>query len=257
MANPVPEKIGFTHLSRWLGEGWRTFLRLKALSAAYAGVFAVLGLAQFVGVVSAGLAPLMVPLAGGFMFIGPALLCGFFHASNRLAIGQPVSVGDFFAGFRHAPPALWVVALVETFVFLIWLTDAGIVYGLYFGLTPDMGLAEFVAGLAGEGDTLPFLFFSSLMWLLLAFIIYATSAFAVPLLFYRRANLAGAVSASVKAVFSSLLPMLAWGMLLSFVMLAAILLFLPLFPVVFPVLAYASGQAYREIFPQSPAEIAS
>lgn len=157
--------------------------------------------------------------------------------------------GDFFAGFRYTPPALWVVALVETFVFLIWLTDAGVVYGLYFGITPDMGLAEFAAGLAGEGQTLPFLFFSSLMWLLLAFIIYATSAFAVPLLFYRRVNLAGAVSASVKAVFSSFLPMLAWGVLLSVAMLATILLFLPLFPIVFPVLAYASGQASRDVFP--------
>ena len=75
-------------------------------------------------------------------------------------------------------------------------------------------------------------------------------AFAVPLLFYRRTHLAGAVSTSVKAVFSSFLPMLAWGVLLSVVMLAAILLFLPLFPVIFPVLAYASRQAYREVFPQ-------
>lgn len=227
-------------------------MQVKGLGAIYAGIFALLGLFQFAGVVSAGLAPLMVPLAGGFMLIGPALLCGFFYVSGHAAAKKPVRLADFFAGFRLAPPALWVIALVEMFVFLIWLTDAGIVYGLYFGITPDMGLAEFAAGLAGEGDTLPFLFFSGLMWLLLAFIIFATSAFAVPLLFYRRANLAGAVSASVKAVFSSFLPMLAWGVLLSVAMLAAILLFLPLFPVVFPVLAYASVQAYSEVFPQSP-----
>ncbi len=250
MANPVPEKISLASLPRWLGVGWRTFLQLKGLSAIYAGIFALLGLVQFVVVVSAGLAPTMVPLAGGFMLIGPALLCGFFHVSDQVAAKKSVRLGDFFAGFRLAPPALWVIALVEMFVFLIWLTDAGIVYGLYFGIAPDMGLAEFVAGLTGVGDTLPFLFFSSLMWLLLAFIIYSTSAFAVPLLFYRRTHLAGAVSTSVKAVFSSFLPMLAWGVLLSVVMLAAILLFLPLFPVIFPVLAYASRQAYREVFPQ-------
>jgi hypothetical protein len=32
-------------------------------------------------------------------------------------------------------------------------------------------------------------------------------------------------------------------------MFAAMLLLLPLFPVVFPVLAYASRQAYRDVFP--------
>lgn len=143
-----------------------------------------------------------------------------------------------------------MVALVEMFIFLIWLTDAGVVYGLYFGITPDMGLPQFIAGLAGEGQTLPFLFFSGLVWLVLALIIFATSAFAVPLLFYRKANLAGAVSASVRAVFSSFPAMLAWGVLLSAAMSAAMLILLPLFPLVFPVLAYASRQAYREVFPQ-------
>lgn len=249
MSALVPNNVSFSSLSGWLLTGWRTYLQAKGLSAAYAGIFAVLGLAQFVMVASMGLAPLMVSLAAGFMLIGPALLCGFFHVSDRLERHEPVRLGHFLAGFRLAPPALWVVALVEMFIFLIWLTDAGVVYGLYYGITPDMGLGKFAAGLAGEGQTLPFLFFSSLMWLVLAFIIYATSAFAVPLLFYRRANLAGAVSASVKAVFASWPAMLAWGMLLCVVMLVAILLLLPLFPVAFPVLAYASRQAYREIFP--------
>lgn len=225
------------------------FLQTKGLSAVYAGVFAVLGLFQFQVVAYAGLAPLMVPLAAGFMLIGPVLLCGYFNVSDLAAAGRQVEIRDFLAGFRRAPPALWVVALVEMFVFLIWLTDAGMVYGLYFGITPDMGLVEFAAGLAGEGPTLPFLFFSSLMWLVLAFIIYASSAFAVPLLFYRRTNLAGAVGASVRAVFVNGPAMLVWGALLSFAMLVAMLLLLPLFPVVFPVLAYASAQAYRDVFP--------
>jgi len=245
----VPNEIRLPSLPCWLHAGWRIFLQAKGLSAAYAGIFAALGFVQFFAAVSAGLSPLVVALAGGFMLLGPALLCGFFNVADLLERKEAVRLGAFFAGFRLAPPALWVVALIEMFLFLIWLTDAGVVYGLYFGITPDMGLDAFIAGLAGEGETLPFLFFSGLMWLVLAFIIYATSAFAVPLLFYRRANLAGAVSASVRAVFTNFPAMLAWGVLLSVAMFVAMLLFLPLFPLVFPVLAYASRQAYREVFP--------
>lgn len=250
MSALVPNKISLSRLPGWLREGWRVFLQASGLSAAYAGIFALLGFFQFLAVVTSGLSPLVVALAGGFMLIGPALLCGFFNVSDRLERREQVRLGHFLAGFRLAPPALWVVALIEMFIFLIWLTDAGVVYGLYFGITPNMGLPQFIAGLAGEGQTLPFLFFSGLMWLVLAFIIYATSAFAVPLLFYRRANLAGAVSASVRAVFSSFPAMLAWGVLLSAAMFTAMLILLPLFPLVFPVLAYASRQAYREVFPQ-------
>lgn len=249
MNSLVPNEIRLTSLPCWLHAGWRIFLQAKGLSAAYASIFAALGFVQFFVVVSAGLSPLVVALAGGFMLLGPALLCGFFNVADLLERKEAVRLGEFFAGFRLAPPALWVVALIEMFLFLIWLTDAGVVYGLYFGITPDMGLDAFIAGLAGEGETRPFLFFSGLMWLVLAFIIYATSAFAVPLLFYRRANLAGAVSASVRAVFTNFPAMLAWGVLLSVAMFVAMLLFLPLFPLVFPVLAYASRQAYREVFP--------
>lgn len=251
MSSLSPNVIGLSCLPRWLREGWRVFLQARGLSAAYAGIFAVLGFMQFFAVVAAGLSPLVVALAGGFMLLGPALLCGFFNVADHLDRQEQVSLGHFFAGFGLVPPALWVVALIEMFLFLIWLTDAGVVYGLYFGVTREMGLPEFFAGLTGEGDTLPYLFFSGLMGTLLAFIIYTTSAFAVPLLFYRRANLAGAVSASVRAVFSNFPAMLGWAVVLSVAMFASMLLLLPLFPVVFPVLAYASRQAYREVFPQS------
>ncbi|MBZ0106267.1 MAG: DUF2189 domain-containing protein [Sulfuricella denitrificans] len=249
MSALTPNVVGILSLRRWLREGWQVFVQAKGLSAAYAGIFALLGFIQFFAVIVAGLTPLVVALAGGFMLLGPALLCGFFNVADHLERREHVSLGHFFAGFGLVPPALWVVALIEMFLFLIWLTDAGVVYGLYFGVTREMGLPEFLAGLAGEGDTWSYLFFSGLMGTLLAFIIYTTSAFAVPLLYYRRANLAGAVSASVRAIFSNFPAMLGWGVVLSVAMFTVILFLLPMFPVVFPVLAYASRQAYREIFP--------
>ncbi len=250
MSTLIPNKVRLTSLPCWLHAGWQVFLQAKGWSAVYAGIFAVLGLVQFYAVVTTGLTPLVVALAGGFMLLGPALLCGFFNVFDHLQRKEAVSLGHFFAGFRLVPPVLWVVSLFEMFLFLIWLTDAGIVYGLHFGMTREMGLPEFFSGLTGEGNTWPYLFFSGLMGTLLAFIIYTTSAFAVPLLFYRRAGLAGAVSASVRAIFANFPAMLAWGVVLSVAMFTAMLLLLPLFPVVFPVLAYASRQAYHEVFPQ-------
>lgn len=91
----VPNKISLSRLPGWLREGWRVFLQASGLSAAYAGIFALLGFFQFLVVVTSGLSPLVVALAGGFMLIGPALLCGFFHVSDRLERREQVRLGHF------------------------------------------------------------------------------------------------------------------------------------------------------------------
>lgn len=249
MESLIPAKADITDIPVWLRAGWRVFRSAWKPSAAYASIFALLGFIQFYWVIQTGLTPLVVALSGGFMLIGPALLGGFFNMADQLEQRAPARLSCFFQGFRRSPPGLWVVAVIEMFLFLIWLTDAGVAYGIYFGLTPNMNLPAFLAGLAGEGNTWAYLIFTGVVGATLAMIIYATSALSVPLLYYRRANLTVAVGASVRAVFGNFPAMMAWGLLLATAMFGILLLALPLFPVAFPVLAYASRAAYRHIFP--------
>jgi uncharacterized membrane protein len=101
--------------------------------------------------------------------------------------------------------------------------------------------------LAPGNNVRTFAFWSSLMGAALAFIIFAVTTFAVPLLHYRRAQLIEAVMVSVKTVFTNFLAAMAWGVILAATMIASVLL-LPLFLVSFPVLAYASHALYLELF---------
>lgn len=223
------------------------FRQTQNASMAYAGIFAVIGAILLIGAVKLDIAPMAYPLAGGFMLVGPAFLAGFFHVASLRAQQKPVRFADFFRGFRHGPAALWVISVVCAFLFLVWLTDAAIVYSLYFGTAPILGSLELIAGL-GEGSKLAsFILFSSLTGSVLALMIFAISAFAVPLIFSRRVELAKAVGLSVRAVFGNLGVMVAWGIILTVCIVGTILLFMPLFVVVFPVLAYASERAYRDI----------
>lgn len=240
-------KLPLASIPAWIGHGWRTFRRTPGASMAYAGIFAAIGALLMAGAVLLDLAPMLYPLAGGFMLVGPAVLAGFFHVADRLRRGETVSLGDFFAGFRRSPPALWVISLVCAFLFLVWITDAAIVYSLYFGTVPVLSSLEFFAGLGEGGKLLSFALFCSITGAVLAFMIFAISAFAVPLIFERRLGLAQAVSASVRAVFGNFAVMLAWGCVLSVGVGGSILLLLPLFVLAFPVLAYASEQAYRDM----------
>ena len=81
---------------------------------------------------------------------------------------------------------------------------------------------------------------------MLALIVFATTAFGVPLIYYRRLPLTVAVGHSVRLVAANPATLFAWGVLLTVAVVGTILLFLPAFVVVFPVLAHASEAAYRE-----------
>lgn len=223
------------------------FRQTQTASIAYAGIFAVIGAILLIGAIKLDVAPMAFPLAGGFMLVGPAFLAGFFHVASLRAQQRPVHFADFFRGFRRGPARLWVISLICAFLFMVWLTDAAIVYSLYFGTMTMLGSLKLFAGLGESSQMLSFVLFSSLTGSVLAFMIFAISAFSVPLIFSRHAELANAVGTSVRAVFGNFGVMIAWGIILSVSIAGTILLFMPLFVVVFPVLAYASERAYRDV----------
>ncbi len=241
-------KVSISHIRNWIVHGWRMFRQTQNASIAYAGIFAVIGAILLIGAVKLDIAPMVFPLAGGFMLVGPAFLAGFFHVASLRTQQRPVRFADFFRGFRHSPAALWVISTICAFLFLIWLTDAAIVYSLYFGTVPILGSLEFFSGLGEGGRLASFILFCSLTGSVLAFMIFAISAFSVPLIFSRRVELAKAVGTSVRVVFGNFGVMIAWGITLTAGIVGAILLFMPLFVVIFPVLAYASERAYRDVF---------
>lgn len=241
-------KVSFSDIPNWLAHGWRMFQQTRNASMAYAGIFAVIGAILLIGAIALNIAPMVFPLAGGFMLVGPVFLSGFFYVATLRAEQIPIRFSDFFLGFRRSPASLWAISLICAFLFLIWLTDAAIVYSLYFGTAPILESLKLVAWLGEHGKLLSFTLFCSLSGSVLAFMIFAISAFSVPLIFCRRVELTKAVGASVRAIFGNFRVMIVWGSILAIALGGTILLFMPLFIVAFPVLAYAGEQAYREIY---------
>ena len=84
----------------------------------------------------------------------------------------------------------------------------------------------------------------------LAYFAFALSAFSVPLLHQRRATLIQAVYASARVVLRNFFTSIAWGLLLTCVILISILL-LPLLALTLPVMAFASFALYQRVFPQT------
>lgn len=237
-------RLSIASIARAIRQGWGVFSQSRPISVAYAMIFMVIGLLILAAIVQAGITPMILPLAGGFMLIGPMLLCGFFSIADRVIEKSPTQFSDVLSGFSNASRQILVLALVCMLLFAIWLTDAATLYGFMVGRTPVPLL-----GLLPPPDNVwSFILWSSVMGAALAFVIFAVSAFSVPLLYYRRTELVQAIVLSVRVVFGNFVPCVVWALILSGAIIGSILL-LPLFLLVFPVLAYASHALYHEIFP--------
>lgn len=242
--DPVFRKLPLNSLGRALRVGWALFLQSRQLSVSYAMIFALIGVFVLVGIEQASIAPLILPLAGGLLLIGPLLLTGFFALADRLALGERTRYSDIVAACRRTSSGVFAVAFLSTLLFTVWVVDMAILYGYAVGRLPVLpGFAALP--LSGA---VSFLFWRVALAVVLPFVIFAISAFSVPLLYYRRAALIQAIRLSVSAVLQNLFVCLSWALILVLAIVGSILIF-PLILLIFPVLAFASHALYRELFP--------
>jgi len=243
---PTPGRFELSDVGDALEAGWCIFRSIPLPSIAFASLFVLIGLVLLAAVGHLGLSPMALPFAGGFMLVGPVLLTGFFRLAAVASDGHRPGVRDAFAAFLSAPAGLWMVALVCAFLFLVWITDAAVLYTFMIGreyLPYDLPWI-----ISPRRDVVSFDLWAALMGSVLAFIIFAVSAFSIPLLHEGRVNAVQAVHASVRAVFRSFAASIAWGLLITGGTIISILL-LPSLAVVLPILAYASFALYRKVFP--------
>lgn len=239
-----PTRVRMRDILAALREGNALFRTTARISTAYAAVFVTIGLLLFLALDRAAIAPLSLSAAGGFMLIGPALLAGFFAVADCREQGAKPRASHIWRGFRDLPRGGWAVSFVCALLLLIWLTDAGTLYGFMVGQTPH-GFRHLIW--IDESVT-RFIAFSSLMGAGLAFILFTVSAFSIPLIYYRRANLVSGVVASVRAVFGSFPVVICWAVLLAAVIIVSAWL-LPLLLYTLPVMAFASRAFYQRVFP--------
>lgn len=247
--HPTPlnrNTLQFTDIAAAVHAGLVGFRAIPGVSVAYAGVFVGIGLVLMAALVMLGVSPLALPVAGGFMLVGPVLLTGYFELAKLASRGESPRLRDALAAFTRAPAGLWMITALCALLFLIWITDAGVLFSFTIGGRQPPVDPTWL--LAPDRSVVTFLFWGSLMGAALAYLIFAVSAFAVPLIYERRAEALQAVQTSVQAVLGDFLVCLSWGLALGTTIGLSVLL-LPLLPVTLPVMSYASFALYRRAFP--------
>jgi uncharacterized membrane protein len=224
---------------RWVRHGYQDLRRAPAQSLSYGLLMAGVSVAVAAYAISHGTRFgnywLLIGLASGFVFVAPALAMGLYAISAALERGQQPSLGrSIRAGFGHLSDEL-VFGLMLLIVFLVWARAASMVH-VFFPPTGEPGLA----------DLGPFLLIGSAVGSIFALIIFAASAFSLPMLMDRDTDAITAVVTSINAVLRNKPAMLVWIAVIVTSVLVGFATLLVGFAITLPLIGHATWHAYRE-----------
>jgi uncharacterized membrane protein len=245
---PAPRHVPFDAPWNWLAAGWRDMWRLPRISLAYGGAFALAAAALILGLWRAGALSLFIAFAGGFLLIGPLVAVGLYEASRRLAQGESVRLSDVASAGLGARGQLAFFGGVLLFVFLLWLQLALLLLMLFLGTTAPPQPNEFLQALLFTPRGLGLLVAGSLAGGVIAALVFAMSAVAVPLLLVSHVDAVSAARASIAAVVRNPKPMALWAALIAVIMAAGFVTLLVGLAIAFPLIGHATWHAYADIY---------
>ncbi len=232
----------------WLAAGWKDITRAPVLSLSYGALFTLISFGISFGLIKAGMHFLILPLAAGFMLVGPMLAIGLYETSRRLEKGESVNLGVVLGECKVCLPRIgWMGAGLMLFLFA-WMQIAALLFMLFFGGADYPAEPELlVTALFYTPRGIGFLMTGTAIGAVLAFVVFSISAVSIPLLMERDIDIVRAAYVSMRVVRANIRPMLLWGVLIALFTAAGLAtLFIGLI-VTFPLIGHATWHAYRDL----------
>ena len=220
---------------RWLRLGWMDLTRAPKLSLAYGLVLTLLSLLISVFTWRYGTMALYLGLASGFVFMGPILAVGLYSISHQLDEERKPMLGYCMRDGQVNFKELLVLGVILLVVLLLWARAATVVsIFLPMQANPDWQ------------QLLPFLGIGSMVGAVFAGVVFAASAFSLPMIMDRKTDAITAVITSVNAVLRNKKPMLLWAIIIVLTVLLGFATALIGFLVLLPIIGHATWHAYKE-----------
>ena len=218
----------------WLRDGWRDLRAAPAASLSYGLLIAGMGALIAWAATRLGVLALYMGLASGFVFVGPFLAMGLYSISYQLGRGlRPTLACSLLEGRSHLRDTL-VVGLALLVGLLVWARAAT----LMSVFRPDAAYPDW-------RDLIPYFGIGSVVGAVFCAIVFAATAFSLPMLLDRRADGITAVVTSVNASLRNKPAMLVWGAIIFAAVLLGFATLCVGFIVLMPLIGHATWHAYR------------
>lgn len=230
----------------WLGKGWHDFRQAPALSLLFGGIFPAVGIVMAVLLHVFHMDSLVFLLACGFMLIGPVAATCLYEVARRLEAQEPLSASLVIGSLRGRMTAIGDLGWALMMVFLAWLMIGFGLFALFFSRTPP-AMMDFVGNMLFNPTAFPFIVISTAIGGCLATLAFSMSMFAMPMLVDKDVSAPEAIEFSIRAVWENRLNMIGWAASVAFLSFMGMSLAFVGLIIIFPVVAYASWHAYRDV----------
>ena len=228
---------------RWLRQGGQYLRRARGISIAYGAFFAAIGLSiTWLGL---NQPQFILTFWSGFLLVGPLLAVGLYRIAQLQDAGEAVSLSTCWRTVRRRLGPVALFSLLLSLIMIAWIRFSTLAAALYVGNIT--GTSSFITAM-GTSEGIGFVILLFGVGAVFSVIMFALTAWSLPMLLDNRADFGTAVVTSVKATGEQPLPMLLWGALVAGLTVLGMLTLFVGFVVIFPWLGYATWAAYRELF---------
>lgn len=227
--------IGFTAPLRWLKLGWNDLRSAPGPSLVFGVITLVLTYLITLATWIWGNLGLYLGLVSGFVFVGPGLAMVWYAISRRLERGLPVAIMPALKDALRAARGALFFAVILIVVLLVWARAANTMY-IFFPAIENPSWRELVV----------FLTAGSAVGALFSLVVFAASAFSLPMLLDRQADAVTAVITSINAVLRNKRALLLWAVLIVAAVLIGVVTAWLAFLVIMPLLGHATWHGYRQ-----------
>ena len=229
---------------QWLRMGWSDMRANLGASLSYGLVLAAIGYA----ILSyAATTPYLFTAAiSGFLLIGPIAAAGLYEISRRHERGEPASLTDSLRGlWRHSDGMAYFGAFLAI-TLIGWERMSAILFALFYGRElPEV--THFFRDIFLSGEHLSFVLAYMATGGILAAVVFALSAIAIPMMMDRDTDAITAAMASLRAVAVNLGAMALWAALIVALVAAGFATMMVGMIVLLPLLGHATWHANRDM----------
>ena len=237
-------RVGASRPWHWLRLGWKDLAANPAASLTYGAFFALIG--YLILAFASGRPYLFTAAISGFLLVGPIAAAGLYEMSRRRALGERCGFFDSLRGLKREGDGLAYFGLGLAITLILWERLSAILFALFYaGVAPD--LTNLFNDIMFSGNYLHFVVAYVVVGGVLAAIVFAFSAVAVPMILDRSSDVVTAMLTSARAVGANLAPMFVWAAIIVVAM--AIGFATKMLGMVFllPWVGHATWHAYKDV----------